>query len=162
MSFVTIPFVDFSKYQGRWYTVAKIPFEWDNSCICTYADYTFNGTHMNVVNTCVLEGGKTYIKKGTAVIPNLTEPGKLMVSFEDQLIQQSGNVKISKAGDYYLHYTDYIKYAVVGSPSGEYLWILSRSQDTPPLSDLQILKAFLLNLGYDDKKIIFEKRIKLH
>jgi apolipoprotein D and lipocalin family protein len=159
MSSVTLPFVDYAKYAGRWYTVAKIPFEYDKNCECTYADYTFTGKHLCVVNTCVLADGTSYTRKGTAVAGNAVEPGKLMISFDDKM-QHYGNVKVGQAGDYYLHYTDYTRYAVVGSPSGNYLWILARQANCPPLEDLQKLKAFVVDLGYDEKKILFEKRIR--
>ena len=56
-------------------------------------------------------------------------------------------------GDYWILDTDYKQYALVGDPSGQYLWILSRSTS---LSHhiLDKLKDKAKSMGYDLNDLI--------
>jgi apolipoprotein D and lipocalin family protein len=52
-------------------------------------------------------------------------------------------------GDYWiLDRADDYRWAIVGDPSGRYLWLLDR-QPTPPAAELHALIARAASLGYD-------------
>lgn len=78
--------------------------------------------------------------------PNADEPGKLEVAF-------FGNFY----GDYYvLELADDYRYALVGSKTNKYLWILSR---TPEMTedDLSFVLQRIRERGYDESKLIWVK-----
>jgi apolipoprotein D and lipocalin family protein len=121
--------VDVARYMGLWYSIASIPTTFEKKCVQgTTAEYTLldNGK-IQVVNTCYDASGSRDVARGQAWIPDSSEPTKLKVSFVRFLgIWWFGAPYwiIDLAPDY--------SYAVVGHPSRDYGWILSR---TPALPD---------------------------
>jgi lipocalin len=86
---------------------------------------------------------------GKAKVPNKNEPGELKVSFFWIFY-----------GDYFvLDLDDKYQWALIGSSSNNYLWILSR---TPQMSDdlYQQLLDKLTKRGYDVEKLINVEQIK--
>jgi len=140
-----VPQVDLNRYLGRWYEIAAIPAWFEKSCqggtTATYSQLP-NG-NVQVVNACIETGGKQKEAKGEAWVADQTTHAKLKVSFIPRLRWNF------LAGDYWVIDLgpDY-EYAVVGSPSRRYGWILSR---TPALSEetLQGIKQRLAQEGYD-------------
>jgi apolipoprotein D and lipocalin family protein len=111
--------VDLSKFQGKWYEIARLPRTTQTDCHGTTAFYTQNpdGT-LSLVNQCNVGGpsGPLNTVSMTASVPNAAEPAKLALSVGGF----SGDYWILEVGASY-------EYAVVGHPSREYLWILSRA-----------------------------------
>ena len=137
--------VDAQRYMGLWYVIASIPTRFERQCMQgTTAEYRLldNG-RIQVTNTCYDDEGNVDIARGQAWIPNLSKPGKLKVSFVRFLgLWWFGAPYwiVDLAPDY--------SYAVVGHPSRDYGWILSR---TPTLSEdvLGCIITKLESLGYD-------------
>lgn len=137
--------VNAERYMGLWYAIASIPTSFERQCIQgTTAEYLLleNG-RIQVTNTCYDAQGNVDVARGQAWIPNPAESSKLKVSFVRFLwIWWFGAPYwiIDLAPDY--------SYAVVGHPSREYGWILSR---TPTLPE-EVLAGIVTRLesqGYD-------------
>jgi apolipoprotein D and lipocalin family protein len=111
--------VDLSRFQGKWYEIARLPRTTQTDCHGTTAFYTQNpnGT-LSLVNQCNVGGplGPLSTASMTATVTNPAEPAKLALSVGGF----SGDYWILEVGPSY-------EYAVVGHPSREYLWILSRT-----------------------------------
>ena len=116
--------IDLNRYSGTWYEIASYPQRFQKGCTATTATYTVNpdGT-VRVLNECnknALNGPKVSAE-GRVRMVDSTKPGQLEVSFFGPFW-----------GDYWVIDLDAdYQYAVVGQPSRDYLWILSR---TPELS----------------------------
>jgi len=120
-----VPSVDLERYVGTWYEIASYPQRWQEGCTATTATYTLQGDgEIAVLNTC---------RKGGLDGPEDTAEGKARV------VDPKSNAKLEVSffwpfwGDYWIIDLgpDY-EYAVVGHPSRDYLWILSRA---PALDD---------------------------
>lgn len=136
------------KYQGKWYEIARLPLIWEKNCVYATADYQWDAEHniMHITNTCYTITGNqqmsTYQRKGIAFTPNRDDPGKLLVQFTD------GGPADLIPGDYYIHYTDYNNISIVGSKSGENLWVLSRQPKIRSTSINRIIRD-IKNFGYE-------------
>lgn len=129
------------KYLGKWYEIASIRHSFQKGCVATTATYSLrtNGK-VNVLNECrkYTFDGKLDRARGTAWAPNPSEPAKLVVQF---FWPFKGDYWVIELGENY-------EYAVVGHPSRDYLWILSRTpqMDARLYDDLMIR---LKDVGYD-------------
>jgi apolipoprotein D and lipocalin family protein len=151
---VTVDSVDLNKYVGIWYEVAKIPNRFQKDCARnTTATYNLRDDgRIEVINKCIEEDGDTNKVKGVAKIIDTTTNAKLEVSFVRIL-----GIQLFW-GDYWIIGLDKdYKYAVVGTPSRKYGWILSR---TPKLSSENIDKIFnmLKKQGYDPRDFVMTEQ----
>ncbi len=117
--------VKLERYVGTWYEIASYPNRFQEGCTGTTANYTLqsDGT-IRVVNRCRKGSldGPEMSAEGRARVPDETRPAELEVSFFGPFW-----------GDYWVIQLDpEYQYAVVGQPSRDYLWILSR---TPTVTD---------------------------
>ena len=121
----TVEEVDLSRYIGTWYEIASYPQFFQRRCTGTTATYRLRDDGLiDVENRCFkgsLEG-REVVAKGRARAPDPADSAKLEVSFFGPFW-----------GDYWVIDlgADY-EYAVVGNPSRDFLWILSR---TPTMED---------------------------
>lgn len=121
----TVPSVDLSKYEGRWYEIAALPQRFEKGCHCVYAEYKQNSEgYVEVFNYC-RKGGPAGKEKGIS--------GKAFP------VKGSNNSKLKVQffwpfrGDYWILELDPdYQHVLVGSPDRESLWILSR---TPVMDD---------------------------
>jgi apolipoprotein D and lipocalin family protein len=117
-SLQTVERVDLQRYAGKWYEIATIPMSFQKGCVGVTASYTLRKDgDVDVVNTCrkgTLDGPERSVSgKAWAVDPS---GAKLEVQF---FWPFHGAYWVIDLGPDY-------EYAVVGHPSREYLWILSR------------------------------------
>ncbi len=141
----TVDYVDLKKYAGLWYEVAKIPNRFQSQCVKgTTAKYSLkeNG-EIEVINSCIDEDGKLDQTEGVARVVDKKSNAKLEVSFFSIL----GWRPIW--GDYWIIGLDEnYQWAIVGTPSRKYGWILARqsklSQDT-----LEKIYSILREQGYN-------------
>ena len=137
--------VNLTRYLGLWYEIAHIPVWFQKGCASgATAEYSLlkDGV-VNVVNRCCTEKSKVKEAKGRAWVVDKKNPAKLQVSFVSLL-----GLWLFK-GDYWIIDLDPdYQYAVVGHPSRDIGWILSR---TPTLSEkvLQGIAQRLTANGYD-------------
>ncbi len=122
----TVKNLDIQKYLGKWYEIARFPHSFEKGLVGVTATYSMaeNGK-IKVVN----EGykgsfeGELDVAVGKAKIPDMNDPAKLKVSFFWIFY-----------GDYFIMELDSENYewAVIGSSSPKYLWILSRKPQLEP------------------------------
>ncbi len=149
----TVKYVDLKKYVGLWYEVAKIPNSFQDHCIKgTTAKYTLTKDgDIEVVNSCIDEDGEVDDADGVARIIDKKTNAKLEVSFVSFLGWRPF------WGDYWVIGLDEdYKWAIVGTPSRKYGWVLSR---TPKLDEVTMNNIFdiLKGQGYDPKKFEISK-----
>lgn len=151
---VTVDSVNLNRYAGLWYEIAKIPNRFQKNCARnTTATYKLRDDgKIEVINKCIEENGDTNTAEGVAKVTDTATNAKLEVSFVRILGFQLF------WGDYWIIGLDKdYSYAVVGTPSRKYGWILSR---TPMLSSENINKIFelLKKQGYNPKDFVMTKQ----
>ena len=146
----TVKEVNLERYMGTWYEIARLPNSFEEGLNCVTANYSLNSNgSVKVVNRGVDEDKPEKLSEasGKAKVPNTNEPGKLKVTFFWPFY---GKYWILKLDEQY-------HYAIVGEPSGKYLWILSRS---PQIDDelLNDLVQFCSKQGFDTRSLIFTEQ----
>lgn len=120
------------RYVGRWFEIARFPNNFEQGCAGVTAEYAaLPDGKVSVVNTCHKNtpAGQARQSRGSARIVDTATNAKLKVTFFWPF-----------EGDYWvLDRAEDYSWALVGEPSGRYLWILARE---PRISDA--LKADLL------------------
>ena len=141
----TVDRVDLARYSGKWFEIATIPMSFQKGCTGVTANYTIRPDgDVDVVNTCrkeTLDGPERQATaKAWSVDPS---NAKLVVRFFWPF-----------TGDYWIIDLDPdYRWAVVGHPSREYLWILSRT----PQMDAATYDGILSRLraqAYDTTKLV--------
>jgi apolipoprotein D and lipocalin family protein len=121
----TVDRVDLQRYLGTWYEIASFPQRFQKGCTATTATYSLkpNG-EINVLNSCRKGSlqGEEDSSQGRARVTDKNSNAKLEVSF---FWPFWGDYWIIDLGPNY-------EYAVVGHPSRDYLWILSRTPKMDP------------------------------
>ncbi len=138
----TVSKVDLNRYMGTWYEIARFPHSFEKDLAGVTATYTLRDDgRIDVLNQGYQNNldGKLKKAKGKAKMPDPEKPGRLKVSFF-----------LFFYGDYYILELDQQDYqwAMIGSSSPNYFWILSR---TPAMPD-EIYRDLLENAkkrGYD-------------
>jgi apolipoprotein D and lipocalin family protein len=105
----TVASVDLQRYLGTWYEIARLPNSFQDGgsrrCVETTATYTLRPDgQVGVTNRCVDAGAGNAEAVATA---------------RAYAVEGSGNARIGLDPDY--------RWAVVGTPSRNYLWVLSRT-----------------------------------
>jgi len=153
---VTVEKVDLKKYVGLWYEVAKIPNSFQDQCIYgTTAEYKIDEDgDIIVTNSCYDEKDKLDVAEGLAKVVDKNTNAKLEVSFVSFLgIRPFW-------GDYWIIGLDEsYQWAVVGTPSRKYGWVLSRTPSLPD-STMENIFKILKSQHYnpDDFEMSKQKR----
>lgn len=140
-----VSYVDINKYIGKWYEIARLPFFQQEGCSCTTAEYEIiDSSTIRVINKCLKEG-EFDSASGKAFVVDGSNNAKLKVQFFWPF-----------KGDYWIIFLDEknYKWAVVGTPSRKYLWILSREKKM----DKQVLDSLIEKIKlakFDTSKLIF-------
>ncbi len=137
---------ELSHYLGTWYEIARFDHRFERDLVGVTATYSLRDDGMiKVLNSGYKKtlDGQRSTAVGKAKIPNPNLPSKLKVSFFWFFY-----------GDYFvLELEENYQWAVIGSSSDNYLWILSR---TPQMDEVvyQKLLQKLTQRGYDVSKLI--------
>ena len=137
--------LDLNSYLGEWYEIARFDHSFERGVEQAKANYTLNedGT-IKVVNSGIKDGKpKTAIGKGKRT----DTPALLRVSFFGPFYADYRVMMIDEG------YT----YALVGSGSADYLWMLSRTRDLPDSTKSELLSE-AKRRGYDTDKLIWVKQ----
>ena len=141
----TVKQLDIPRFMGKWYEIARYEHIFEKGMTHVTAEYSLepNGK-IRVVNRGIKNGKQKEIV-GKAKQPDPTEyPGRLKVTFF-----------LWFYADYYiLELDDDYQYALIGSSSDKYLWILSRTPEMLP-SKLNELLENIRKRGYDLSRLIF-------
>ena len=138
--------VDLNKYTGTWYEIARLPNRFEKGLKCITATYELREDgKITVINRGYQIEDPTEFEeaKGWAKVPNKEQPGKLKVTFFWPFFGKYWILDLD---------SDY-QYALVGSPSRKYLWILSRKKKM----DQEIYQNLIekaKSMGFDTSKMI--------
>ncbi len=148
----TVAAVDLARYEGRWYEVAKYPNRFQKRCT---RDVTANyarraDSHIDVVNRCVRADGSVEAVQGLAKISDPATGAKLSVSFLPAWLRWTG---LGWGHYWVIGLADDYRYAVVGEPSREYLWVLARKPKLDA-ADRALIDALVRSAGYDPARLV--------
>lgn len=132
--------VDLSRYLGRWYEIARYEQVFEKDCEAATATYSLLPSgRIAIVNACEGPDGRPRVARARAYVVPGSGNAKLKVSFFWPLY----------IGNYWImdHADDYA-WAIVGDPSGRYLWLLDR-RAVPTAAEVEALYARARALGYD-------------
>lgn len=140
--------IDFGRYAGRWYEIARLPNLFQRKCMGdVIAEYTpRDDGRIGVYNRCRRENGAVDDVDGVAQPIDARGPNsRLEVSFLPAWLRWIPFTR----GDYWVIElgADY-DYAVVGTPSRGYLWILARAPRMDEALYAGILQR-VAQLGFD-------------
>lgn len=146
----TVDSLDLPRYMGRWYEIARYDHRFERGMSEVTATYKLHldGT-VGVLNAGYKQEshGRMKFKRavGRAKIPDIAYPGRLKVSFF-----------LWFYSDYYILELDKeeYNYALVGSSSDKYLWILSRTPQLPEGTKRLLLIA-AMRRGYDTNRLLW-------
>jgi len=146
---ITINDFDPIKYQGEWWEIAKFPTVFQQGCLKSKACYEWDECkqQLNITNICFLSNGNTREIKGHARNTDKNNPGRLLVSFPSVS---------SNPSQYWIHWTDYERYAIIGNAARSQLFILARKECISS-ADLSLLKLAAKGLGYNLNRIVISK-----
>jgi len=137
--------VELNRYVGKWYEIARYPKRFEHECDRDVtAEYSIREDgRIRVLNSCVTVAGRQKRAVGTAIVVDKTTCAKLKVTFFWPFY---GKYWIIELGENY-------EYAVVGEPSHNYLWSLSRSPQLSEVRYQQILNSLNVN-GDESSKLV--------
>jgi apolipoprotein D and lipocalin family protein len=141
----TVPKVDLARYTGKWYEIGTIPSWFQKDCVGATATYSLREDgDIRVDNACrdkSLDGPERRVV-GRAWVTDETTNSKLEVRFFWPFYGSYWIIELDPA----------YNYAVIGHPSRNYLWILSR---TPQMSDAlyRELLEKAREQGYDIERV---------
>lgn len=143
----TVNNLELKRYMGRWYEIARFDHSFERNlgyCEAFYAEQSDG--KISVTNTGInSETGKRKTAYGKAKIGD--RPGQLKVSF------------------FWIFYSDYnilaldedYEWALIGSKSPKYLWILSRTRQIDSATKREICDI-AERRGYETRKLIWVKQ----
>lgn len=141
----TVSPVDLDKYKGTWYEIARFDHSFERNLSCVSATYTIRKDgKIDVLNKGYnSKKDKWSEANGIAKVPNANIPGEIKVSFFRPFY---GDYFIMKLDEDYNH-------VLVGSPTREYLWVLSRSKKMNDEVYADYI-AFAEKKGFDVSKLL--------
>ena len=140
----TVSNLNLQKFMGRWYEIARFDHRFERGMRDVTADYTLlPDGRIEVINEG-MRGGELHRAVGRAK-PTL-QAGQLRVSFFWIFYSDYNVLELGPQGEW----------ALVGSRSPQYLWILSR---TPTLADSTVdyIVGLAAKRGYDVKRLVFDR-----
>lgn len=118
--------LDLNRYMGLWYEIARYDHRFERGLVNVTATYTLrsNGT-VRVENRGIKRNSPYDIYKtatGRAIIPDSSQPGRFRVSFFPGIYADYNVMELDEEN---------YNYALIGSSTNKYLWILSRTPQLP-------------------------------
>ena len=131
---VVVPYVDYERYMGTWYEIARFPHSFEQGCVATTATYRLvkDEGYFEVVNRCHEKTVDGPLREVVGKVWTQDPPiqAKLKISFFSPF-----------AGDYWIiDLAEDYRYAVVSAPDRDLLWILSRTPQLAPTDRERILE----------------------
>ncbi len=145
----TVRKLDVARYSGEWHEIARLPNTFEKNLVAAKAIYKAkpDGT-LSVRNEALKARASRTSITGTARQPDPSEPGKLLVRFD----QFPANLF---EGDYWILNTNpTCTRALVGSPDKNYLWLLSKNPDDG-LKEFSAQVQMAKDLGYATGQLYF-------
>jgi apolipoprotein D and lipocalin family protein len=140
--------VSVSLYSGRWYEIARTPNTLQKDCQGATSDFQgFDAGMFTVIDTCHKGSptGPVKIVRARARMVPATDNTRFRMAFFGGLIHQEYWI---------LDHADDNSWAVMATPGGNYVWLLSRRPALPPAIQAAAL-ARVAALGYSPSRLIF-------
>lgn len=139
----TVENLDLSRYLGKWHEVARFDTSFERDLVRVTAHYSLNsdGT-INVVNRGYNLRTESW-DESKATAKATSDPGRFKVSFFPLICSEYNILSVSE---------DY-QWALVGSSSPNFLWILSRTEELHP-DTLDHIISLAERRGYDTSKLL--------
>ena len=141
----TVETLDINRYLGTWYEIARYPHRFEKDLVGVTANYSFRDDgKIRVINQGYKGSldGKLQRAEGKAKIPDPDDPARLKVAFF-----------LFFYGDYFvLELDEDYTWAMIGSSSPNYFWILSRTPQMDP-GTYEMLLSRAKERGYDLSRI---------
>ena len=148
----TVDELDIDRYMGIWYEIARYDHRFERGLIDVTATYTLrpDGSIRVENRGCIHHEPYDVCKtaEGRAKMIDTEHPGKLKVSFFPGIYSDYYVMELDKEG---------YNYALVGSSSDKYLWILSRTPVLPEEVKKKLLAA-ASRRGYDINTLMWPVR----
>ncbi|MCB9852688.1 MAG: lipocalin family protein [Phycisphaerales bacterium] len=141
----TVPAVDLERYMGRWFEIARLPNRYQTGVVGVIAEYDLQADGEIVVRNYGRSGAldaELTVSTATAWVSDKSSNAKWLVQF----------IWPFKADYWIIDLDDEYRFAVVGQPDRERLWILSRTS-TLPRQTLEAIFRRLKANGYDTSRI---------
>jgi len=123
----SVPYVDLERYAGKWFEIARLPTRFQHDCAAATAEYeVLEGRRLGIVNTCYRSDGSTRSIEGEARPVDATN-ARLKVTFDNLFFKLFS--WLVKADYWVIELDEDYRYAVVGTPKRDYLWILHREPE---------------------------------
>lgn len=153
---LTVGHVDLQRYQGTWYELARLPMFFQRKCVQAQANYRLRDDgRIDVLNQCRTLEGELQTARGEAWPQVEGETDKLWVRFDNWFSQLFPRLT---RGEYWVLYVDEdYQTAVVGHPSRDYLWLLSRTPEVSPEIQARLL-AVAHERGYEVDELIWRAK----
>jgi apolipoprotein D and lipocalin family protein len=141
--------VDLGRYFGRWYEIARVPNRFENGAECEAptADYKQNPDgQITVVQTCH-KGSASGAEVIYRAAGHILDPGvnaRLKLTFFFLMSREY----------WVLDYARDYQWAIVGDPTGRFLWLLSKEPTVPETTRADMLQRARA-LGYDIARLEF-------
>ncbi len=135
-------------YSGRWYEIARTPNVMQKDCEGPTSDFEgWSAGTFVVVNTCHRGGpkGESRVIRAKAKILTPGDNTRFRMSFFGGLVHQEYWI---------LDHADDDSWALMGTPGGNYVWLLSRRPAMPPAS-LAAALARAESLGYTPSRLMY-------
>ncbi|MBL8560499.1 MAG: lipocalin family protein [Hyphomonadaceae bacterium] len=134
--------VDVSSYTGRWYEIARIPNKLQRDCLAPTVDYTIERDRVRAVQRCEASNGRAKVYRSSGRILDPGVNAKTRLTFAGFWSQEYW--VIDHAADW----------ALVGDPTGRFLWLMSRRPALPAAARENALSR-IRTLGYDAGRLEF-------
>ena len=138
-----------SLFEGHWIEIARYKNNSESGCKMVKISYKWDTENevMYVKNTCIYQDGNKKTMKGKGV-PDGKHSCRLTVTYQTGTVVQ-----------YWILWTDYDKWALIGSPNRNNFWILSRewyiSRD-----DFKLITGYAASLGYGGPLVVNEDCVR--
>jgi apolipoprotein D and lipocalin family protein len=148
-----VPSVDFPRYAGKWYEIARLPNRFQRGCAgevaATYS--LVEGTRLRVINECRTNDGRVERAEGSARVADRGSPSsKLEVGFAPSWLSWLPFVW----GDYWvIALAEDYSYSVLGTPDRKYLWVLSRAPQMDEVTYKRLVEKAAAQ-GFDVTKLM--------
>ncbi len=121
---VAVPSVEVERYMGKWYEIARYPTSFQKDCEGVTAEYALRADgRVDVTNTCAFGTKDGAPRSATAVarVMDGSNGARIFVNFAPVPLPAG-------RGNYWILHldADYTR-AVIGEPSGRFLWLLART-----------------------------------
>lgn len=146
----TVEHVDLARYAGSWYEVARLGAPYEAGCDGQpTAHYTLAGAQLRVENRCLGSDGRERVARGVARVVPGSGNARLEVNFLPAWLHA---LPIGWADYQILALDRGYSVALVGHPSRESLWLLSRTPTVDPAT-LQALLDIAQGEGFPVERL---------